>query len=186
MTKAELRLKYLSLRAEIPLIDLEESSLAIANLILTMDIWQYDYFHLFLPITTKKEVNTEFLLHILSGKDKNIVLSKADFVTRTMHHYLLTDGTTIISNKYGIPEPKEGLEVPLSKIDVVFVPLLAFDFNGNRVGYGKGFYDKFLAECPHAIKIGLCVFEAENKFDGVLDTDVVLDFCVTPTSIYKF
>ena len=61
-----------------------------------------------------------------------------------MTHFLLTDNTKIKKNQYNIPEPINGLEVPTKKIDVVFVPLLAFDKKGNRVGYGKGFYDKFL------------------------------------------
>ncbi|MFZ0597958.1 MAG: 5-formyltetrahydrofolate cyclo-ligase, partial [Flavobacterium sp.] len=72
-------------------------------------------------------------------------------------------------------------------IEVVFVPLLAFDNVGNRVGYGKGFYDKFLAQCkPRTIKIGLSFFEAENQIDDVFESDVKLDYCVTPEKIFRF
>ena len=70
-----------------------------------------------------------------------------------MTHYLLTDNTKIKKNKYNIPEPIDGIEVPDNKIEVVFVPLLAFDKKGHRVGYGKGFYDHFLSGCqPNTIK----------------------------------
>jgi 5-formyltetrahydrofolate cyclo-ligase len=187
MNKKELRQKYKELRQQLSENESEERSLQIANQLIRLDIWQHSFYHLFLPIESQKEVNTEYILQVLAGKDKNIVLSKSDFSTREMTHFLLTDNTTIKKNAYDIPEPIDGLEVPVSKIDVVFVPLLAFDEKGNRVGYGKGFYDKFLAECkPEILKIGLSFFESENIISDVLNTDIQLDLCVTPTNIYNF
>ena len=104
-----------------------------------------------------------------------------------MTHYLLTDNTKFQKNAYNIPEPVDGLEVPVIKMDVVFVPLLAFDVKGNRVGYGKGFYDKFLSECkPETIKIGLSFFDAEEIIEDASEKDIQLDYCVTPNRIYKF
>ena len=72
-------------------------------------------------------------------------------------------------------------------MEVVFIPLLAYDKNGNRVGYGKGFYDKFLAEChPNTIKIGLSFFEPEEIISDVTTSDIQLNYCVTPNRIIKF
>ena len=185
--KKELRLQYKNLRNELSFDAIEEKSLAIANNVIAMPIWDKTYFHLFLPIEEQKEVNTEYILHLLSGKDKEIVVSKSDFETRNMAHFLLTDNTKIKRNEYNIPEPVNGLSVPSSTIDVVFVPLLAFDVLGNRVGYGKGFYDKFLAECKlETIKIGLSFFEAEDKIEDVSELDIKLDYCVSPEKVYKF
>lgn len=187
MNKKELRQKYKALRNQISEDDLEEMSLAIANNVLTLDIWAKTYFHIFLSIIEHKEVNTEYLLHLLSGKDKEIIISKSDFETREMTHYLLTENTKIKKNQYNIPEPIDGLEVPTSKIDVVFVPLLAFDKSGHRVGYGKGFYDKFLSDSSsETIKIGLSFFDAEEKIEDVRVDDIKLDYCVTPNTVYKF
>ncbi|MCF8321657.1 MAG: 5-formyltetrahydrofolate cyclo-ligase [Flavobacterium sp.] len=187
MTKKDLRIKYKSLRKAIPENELEEMSLAIANKILTLPIWEKTYFHVFLPILEQNEVNTEFILHLLSGKDKEIVLSKSNFESLEMTHYLLTDNTKIKKNEYNIPEPIDGLEVPVSKIEVVFVPLLAFDKKGNRVGYGKGFYDTFLSKCKsESIKIGLSFFKAEEPITDVFESDIKLDYCVIPNEIYKF
>ena len=187
MLKKELRQKYKELRKQLSENEIEEWSLQIANQLIRLDIWQHSFYHLFLPIESQKEVNTEYILQVLAGKDKNIVLSKSDFSTREMTHFLLTDNTTIKKNAYDIPEPIDGLEVPVSKIDVVFVPLLAFDENGNRVGYGKGFYDKFLAMCkPEILKIGVSFFEPENIISDVLNTDIQLDLCITPTKVYNF
>jgi len=187
MKKSELRIKYKALRQSLSEEEIEEMSLAIANKVLELTIWDKTYFHVFLPITEQKEVNTEYILHLLSGKDKEIVVSKSDFASRNMTHFLLTDNTKIKKNSYNIPEPLDGIEVPVTKIDAVFVPLLAFDTTGNRVGYGKGFYDVFLSRCkPETIKIGLSFFEAEVVVTDVFENDVKLDYCVTPKKIYAF
>jgi 5-formyltetrahydrofolate cyclo-ligase len=187
MYKKDLRQKYKDLRLSVTPEAIEDKSLAIANRLLQLDIWDGIYYHLFLSIEEQKEVNTEFILQILAGKDKEIVISKSDFDTLGMRHYLLTDNTKIKKNEYNIPEPIDGLEVPITKIDVVFVPLLTFDFKGNRVGYGKGFYDKFLSNCKlETIKIGLSFFEAEEKIEDVSENDILLNYCVTPEKIYTF
>ena len=187
MNKKELRLKYKELRQNLSENDIDAMSLEIVNTILKLDIWDKVYFHVFLPIEEQKEVNTEFVLHLLQGKDKEIVVSKADFDTREMTHFLLTDNTKIKKNEYNIPEPVDGIEVPTHKIDVVFVPLLAYDKVGNRVGYGKGFYDKFLSECkPETIKIGLSFFEPEEFISDVFENDIRLDFCLTPKLFINF
>ncbi|MFV8371519.1 5-formyltetrahydrofolate cyclo-ligase [Flavobacterium sp. LB2P74] len=185
--KKQLRLKSKNLRNSLSENEIEKMSLAVANKILTLPIWEKTYFHIFLPITEQKEVNTEFILHLLSGKDKEIIVSKADFATRNMTHFLLTDNTKIKKNQYNIPEPVDGIEVPSHKIDVVFVPLLAFDKKGHRVGYGKGFYDKFLSGCkPEVIKIGLSFFEPEELITDVFEGDIKLDYCVTPNEVHSF
>ncbi|WP_294736727.1 5-formyltetrahydrofolate cyclo-ligase [uncultured Flavobacterium sp.] len=187
MTKKEIRTKYRALRQGITLESIEDKSLTIANKLLQLPVWDKTYYHLFLSIEEQKEIHTDFILHLLSGKDKEIVVSKSDFDTFEMTHYLLTDNTRLIKNKYSIPEPIDGLEVPAKKLDVVFIPLLAFDEKGNRLGYGKGFYDRFLAQCkPDTIKIGLSFFEAEQENIPVDPTDIGLDYCVTPEKTYTF
>lgn len=187
MFKKELRSKYKALRKQLSENEIEEMSLAISNNLLKLNIWDKNYFHVFLPIVEHQEVDTELILHLLSGKDKEILISKSNFETRIMTHYLLTDSTKIKKNEYGIPEPVDGIEVPSKKVEVVFVPLLAFDKKGHRVGYGKGFYDKFLSECnAETIKIGISFFEAEDEIEDVFENDIRLDYCVTPKKIYVF
>jgi 5-formyltetrahydrofolate cyclo-ligase len=187
MNKMDLRKKYKELRLQLSEAELEDKSMAIANRLLPLDIWDNTYFHLFLTIEEQKEVDTEFILQILAGKDKEIVVAKSNFKTLDMTNYLLTDSTKFQKNEYNIYEPIDGIEVPNSKIQVVFVPLLAYDKKGNRVGYGKGFYDKLLSKCNNeVIKIGLSFFEPEETIDHVFETDIRLDYCVTPTTNYVF
>jgi 5-formyltetrahydrofolate cyclo-ligase len=103
-----------------------------------------------------------------------------------MQHILLQENTCITVSKFGIPEPQQGIEVLAHSIDVVFVPLLAFDKKGHRIGYGKGFYDRFLKQCaPEAQFVGLSFFAPENKIPSA-SHDIALDYCVTPTNIYTF
>jgi len=187
MNKKELRSHYKSLRSQLTLDAIEDQSMAIANRLLSLDIWEATYFHLFLTIEEQQEVDTEFLLQILAGKDKEVVVAKSHFDTVEMTHYLLTDNTKFKKNAYNIYEPVDGIEVPTTKLDVVFVPLLAYDVSGNRVGYGKGFYDVFLSKCREdVIKIGLSFFEPVAMITDVLPTDIRLDYCVTPTTVYNF
>lgn len=186
MGKSQLRISYLEKRKELPLDLIDEFSLKIANQTLVLPIWNRTYYHLFLTISEKKEVNTQFILHILQGREKSVVISKSNFSTNTLQHFLLQENTVLKPSAYGIPEPQNGLEISVDKLDVVFVPLLAFDLNGNRVGYGKGFYDRFLATCQEdAIFIGLSFFEAEKQIE-VSNDDVPLHYCVTPEQVYDF
>ncbi|WP_378179635.1 5-formyltetrahydrofolate cyclo-ligase [Aquimarina sp. SS2-1] len=185
--KANLRKKYKKLRAELSDEAIEDLSVVIANNLLKLPIWEKSFYHIFLSIQEQKEINTEYILHILQGKDKNIVVSKSNFENNTLTNVLLTDNTKFEVNSWGIPEPVDGIPIPEDKIEVVFVPLLAFDEDGNRVGYGKGFYDKFLSKCnPGTIKIGLSFFTAEEKIMGIFSTDINLDYCVTPSKFYTF
>lgn len=187
MSKAGLRKKYKDLRQELSPEVIDEMSLEIANQALSLDIWDKEYYHIFLPIERLREINTTYLLSILSGKDKHILLSTTQFSEGTMTHYLLTDRTTIKVNSQGIPEPEGGIEIAAIKIDVVFIPLLAYDLKGNRLGYGKGFYDRFLAACrPEVIKVGLSLFEPEQKLIETHQTDIPLNHCITPRKIHTF
>ena len=187
MTKQELRNKYKLLRGNLSQTEVEALSSAIANQLLELAIWDKLHYHIFMPIKEHNEVETTFIKSILLNKKKKIVVSKSNFTTVQMTHFIIDKRTLFVKNKYSIFEPENGSQIASEKIEVVFVPLLAFDLHGNRVGFGKGFYDNFLAECnPEVIKIGLSFFEAETQIDGVYKNDIQLDYCVTPTTLYRF
>ncbi len=186
MLKKDARYQYSKQRATISEELLLHYSLCIANKLLELPIWSYDYYHIFLPILEKREVDTTFILSILQGKDKNVVLPKVGSHGQ-LKHFLLTDNTHLQRNSWGIPEPQDGIEISAKKLDVVFVPLLAFDLKGNRVGYGKGFYDRFLRQCKkEALRVGLSLFEPEHEITDISKTDIPLNHCVTPLHIYSF
>lgn len=194
MNKKELRIKYKVLRQQLTQDQIDTMSLSIANNIVGLnsqllgsDFWENTCFHLFMTLKEQKEVETEFILAVLAGKDKEIVVSKSNFDTIEMTNFLVTDSTKFQKNDYNIYEPTNGLEVPNDRIEVVFVPLLAYDKMGNRVGYGKGFYDTFLSKCKkEVLKVGLSFFDPEEQIDDVSDSDIKLHCCITPTTSYSF
>lgn len=184
--KSDLRAKYRSLRGQMTDALVENQSVCIVNHLLKMSIWQHEWFHIFLPIQKNKEVCTNLLLPVLFGKKKRIAVSKCNTKKQTLTHFELTEHTLLKKNTWGIPEPIE-TETPLENqnFDVVIVPLLAYDKKGNRVGYGKGFYDCFLKNTT-AVKIGVSFFPPTEQEILPYKNDVRLDYCVTPDAVWKF
>jgi 5-formyltetrahydrofolate cyclo-ligase len=184
--KDELRKKYRDLRGKLSTEEVLENSIAIANHCLAVDLWTKSLYHLFLYSEKKNEVNTSFLLSVLQGKDKQIVVSKILNESK-LEHYLLSDQTLLKENDYGIPEPVSGIKINPLEIDVVFLPLLVFDKQGHRVGYGKGYYDRFLADCQkETIKVGISFFEPIDKIEDIDENDIAMDFVVTPNQVFSF
>ncbi|MEQ9425406.1 MAG: 5-formyltetrahydrofolate cyclo-ligase [Cyclobacteriaceae bacterium] len=187
LAKAELRKQFLQKRKAL---SLSESALFNSSIA--------DYFkdlfgkkptsnvHIFLPIQKHHEINTWPIIRFLWKSDVKVIVSSADFENINLKHFILSESTKLIENKWGIPEPINADPFPIPKIEMVLVPLLAFDAEGYRVGYGKGFYDKFLEACnPSTVKVGLSFFELVDQIK-VDSHDVKLDFCITPKKIYQF
>ncbi|RDC66365.1 5-formyltetrahydrofolate cyclo-ligase [Adhaeribacter pallidiroseus] len=146
--------------------------------------------HVFLPIASKNEVNTWFIIQHLQANfpDIKIAVPVTDGANQTLSHGLLTPETDLQSNKWGIPEPVKATGVTESLMDLVLVPLLAFDEKGHRVGYGKGYYDRFLNLCrPDTISVGLSLEELPVPLiQDIHEGDHTLQFVVTPATIYFF
>lgn len=142
--------------------------------------------HLFLPIAEKREPDTFMLIRWLHEHhpDIRIIVPKADFKTSLMTHHVYKGEEGLSKNEFNILEPLEKEEYA-GKIDMVIIPLLAFDQRGYRVGYGKGFYDRFL-ERRDTIKAGLSFFESVDTIADIHADDVRLDLCITPEQVIYF
>jgi len=143
----------------------------------------------YFPIEQRVEIDTHlfsrYLMHSIPGL--HVAYPKIDFKTSTMHPMLVDDKTAFEDNIYSISEPVDARPVDAEDLDIVFVPLLAFDKHGYRVGYGKGFYDRFLKQCRNnVVTIGFSYFEAVDKIDDTNQFDVPLNFCITPQKLYEF
>ncbi len=145
--------------------------------------------HIYLPIKTKNEIDTFPVIRFLKliKPELRIVIPRSNFKTFEMQN-VVYDGRTVLSeNKFGIWEPVNGEVVPYEEIDMVVCPLLTFDKNGYRVGYGKGFYDRFLIQCrKDVIKFGLSYFEPVENIDDVDSHDVKLNYAISPSKLWKF
>ena len=184
-SKAKLRTDFLKKRVELCEAEHEKLSFDIANMCLKLPIWDFEYYHLFLPIQSKAEIDTSLIFTMLQGRDKQVIVPKVR--GKNLEHILLTDSTKIRINSWGIPEPDKGILIKPNQLDVVFTPLLSYDKSGHRVGYGNGFYDDFLANCKsEVIKVGLSFFKSVDQIDGIRSEDISLDYCVNPKEIINF
>ncbi|WP_026776813.1 5-formyltetrahydrofolate cyclo-ligase [Polaribacter sp. Hel_I_88] len=181
MTKQELRKIYKQIRQDLSLVDIQKMQANIYNQIYNLDISSIKTIHIFLTLEKFKEINTNPIIDYFRSQHKKIVVSKTNFISNTLSHYYLEKDTIIEVNKYGVPEPKNALQVDEEELDMVFVPLLISDTQNYRVGYGKGFYDRFLAKCrKDCKKIGLNFFKPIAKIEAINEFDVALDLIVYP------
>lgn len=186
MLKSELRKQALAQRnalTEHELGKLNESLLAQFK---TLNLSDVKSIHIFLPILKHKEPDTFLIIDWLQANhtEIEIVVPKADFASSLMSHYSFMDKQDLINNHYHIPEPQKATPFKGTP-EMVIVPLLAFDKKGFRVGYGKGFYDRFLQNIDTQ-KIGLSFFDAVAEINDVHLNDIRLDKCITPNQIYNF
>jgi 5-formyltetrahydrofolate cyclo-ligase len=189
MNKISLRKQFLQKRKILSSHTLQHISQAIHQQFFTHFSLDKQTLHTFLPIIKQNEMNTWLIINTIYKHYPQImiVIPKTDIQHNNLTHYFLTAETKLVKNQWGIDEPVNANLCDCEKIDMVLIPLLCFDKQGNRVGYGKGFYDKFLAECrADVIKIGLSLFEPVEHIDDVQAHDVSLDFCITPDKLYQF
>lgn len=187
MTKQALRSKYKEMRRMLPPGEIERLSENIVEQTLTHIQLFEKTISLFLPIERHKEVNTYLLWERARNVGATVAVPKSNFETMDMKHILFESTDQLEMNEKGIPEPKKGKVISADKFDIVFVPLLAADKLGNRVGYGKGFYDRFLRKCsPRCLFVGLHFYDLEEKIEDVLPTDVKLNAIITPEGILRF
>jgi 5-formyltetrahydrofolate cyclo-ligase len=155
-----------------------------------IDWSQYKYVHIFLPIKEKNEVDTFEILSYFKNHhpDLQIVVPRTYFADISLQHVLFDHEHTVLrKNKHNIPEPIYGKLASIDLIDAVIIPLLTFDEKGNRVGYGVGFYDRFLRNCKQSVaKIGLSFFPPEKEEIETNEFDIKLTHCITPEKIYTF
>lgn len=189
MTKAALRRLYKEKRQQLSWSDKERWNDMILINFQKLDLPYIDCVHTYLAIDEQNEVETENITRYLTFKNPGlkIAVPKINLDVLEMKHYIFNDDVEMAPNSFGIIEPVKGEKVLPEEIDVVLTPLLAFDKNGYRVGYGKAFYDKFFQQCnDDVIKIGLSFFEAEENIEDINNFDIPLHYCVTPNKIYNF
>ena len=187
-TKTELRQEYRQLRKQLSGAEVNDLSQKIAKQVGNWLEGQESLmqFHLFFPIAKFNEVNTFYLQQLLEQRGKTLYTSQVNREEDRLDTLLLPSEAAFFLDEWGIPVPQESLRVPTTKIQVVFVPLLAYDSSGHRLGFGKGFYDKFLSSLEQSvIKVGLSFFPAEDAIPTE-PHDVPLDYCITPDRIRAF
>ena len=189
-SKESLRVKFLEQMAKISHGELEDKSQGIAaKFFENFAVDAQQAIHVFISIARNNEVNTFHIINrmLKDYPDKKIGIPKSDFKTLAITSYDFNHDFILKVIKLGIPEPQNGNSIPPFEFSLVLVPLLCFDKKGFRVGYGKGFYDRYLKLTnPKTIKIGLSLFDPVSSISDTDEFDIKLDYCITPEKVWRF
>lgn len=189
MMKKELRRIYGQSRLSLSLDDYNYYSDKISNLFKNIDLGLFKSVLTYFPIVQKQEFDIRRIEQLLQTENIDIKLSwpKIQKDSHSFDAFQINPLYGFIENEYHIPEPFNGSYTEPESIDLILVPLIIFSRQGFRVGYGKGYYDRFLSRCrPNALKVGFSFFEPVDTIDDIHHFDVPLNYCITPTQVYEF
>ncbi|CAA7194311.1 5-formyltetrahydrofolate cyclo-ligase [Chryseobacterium potabilaquae] len=186
MLKAELRKIYIQKRKALS----SDEALLLSEKIFNNFV---DYFspvedqkiHIFTPIKKFNEINTfMFITYFLS---QNIRVFVPKVIDNKLINIEIFEDTVFESNPWGILEPISNRDSEETHFHYIITPLLYCDFNGNRVGYGKGFYDAFFQDIsPESKKVGINYFSPNEMIEDVWENDISLHYLVTPREVLSF
>ena len=188
LKKDIIRKEYAKKRQELSTLQFKEaSSKLIQNTIELIKKNHPECIHCFLPIESKDEINTALIIQYCWENNIKVVVPVSNFDDGTLKTAEFETHTKTKLTKHHIPEPIDPVWTKNDAIDLVITPLLAFDLKGYRVGYGKGFYDRFFASLPRGTKkVGISLFDPCEAIEDVNEHDIPLTHCVTPNKIYTF
>ncbi len=190
MKKLDARIAYRDKRNILTTERVEEfSQLIFNNFFKQFDASDYSCIHYFKTISKLKEVNTKYFEEVMYEKFPQVktATSVSDINSTLLTHYIIDQNTTFKENLLRIPEPVNGKKISEKEISLVIVPMFAFDKAGHRVGYGKGYYDRFLRELTtDCVKVGVNFFPPVDVIEDFDTFDVALNYCITPEKVYKF
>ena len=193
-TKAALRRAALAQRAALSAAEVgQRSEQLCTQLFRHFPVADWRWLHVFLPLVEKNEPDTwRIIRRIWAGQlPTRLAAPVMQPDGASLRHYELRPDTPLRANHWSIPEPEPSAETDVlpAALDAVLVPLLAVDGNGQRIGYGGGFYDRFLAHCrPGTQFIGVSLLPelVAAPIADVLPTDVPLHACVWPGGVWRF
>ncbi|WP_308463717.1 5-formyltetrahydrofolate cyclo-ligase [Chryseobacterium sp. ON_d1] len=186
MLKAELRKKYTQKRKALS--DDEAFLLSqkiFENFIQYFNPKEGEKVHIFIPISARKEIDTQIFIQYFLAQNIRVYVPK--IVADQLINIEIFKDTVFETNSWGISEPVSNEDSVENDFHYVITPLLYCDRKGNRVGYGKGFYDGlFQSISPDTKKIGVNYFDPDEYVDDVWENDIPLDYLVTPTEVLSF
>lgn len=165
------------------------SSRIAAKLFSSFDLSNVRCIHSFLTIKDRGEVETSIIIDRIwrSYPHITVVVPRINRKEKRMECAVYDPMSRLIPNFWGIFEPLNTRVVSEQAVDAVIVPLICFDKTGHRVGYGGGYYDKFLSICrPDCLKIGVSLFDPIDEIEEIEAHDIRLDYCVTPHKLWDF
>lgn len=189
MMKKSLRGDYLQKRMQLSEEEWNDLSIKMVENFKTIQLPPIEYLLSYYPLLDRKEFDISLCDQLIQNKHSSVKIGwpRIESDMQNMESFQVSGDGLYAKNKFNILEPINGEWIPPELIDLAFVPLVAFDRQGFRIGYGKGFYDRYLPRCrPSILKIGFSYFEPVELIRDVNEFDVPLSLCITPSGIYEF
>jgi len=189
MIKKNVRKEYLQRRMDTPEEDLQQQMALMAFQFRKLTLPPVKFLMSYSPLLSRREFDVSVCEDMLKIQNPSLQIAwpRIDEQTRDMDAVIMQRGGLFTKNRYNVLEPISSTIIEPEVLDVIFVPLVAFDERGYRVGYGKGYYDRFLARCkPGIIRVGFCYFEPVRPIEDVHQFDIPLNYCITPYRTYEF
>ena len=184
-SKFFLRKSFKKQRSLLDINQVKGLSIRIFENLLELNVWEKSFYHLYLSNEINNEVETDEIVNLLFMKNKRVFVPK--ILGKDLLNIEIDNNTKYSLNQLGIREPISSNQKDASLLEVIFVPLLIFDKLGHRVGYGGGYYDKFLENIKEdVLKIGLSLFDPIDEIQDIEKHDISLDYIITPKRVYDF
>ena len=185
LTKKELRTIYKEKRMALSQDEVNFLSKKIfEQFVLQFNIIENQKVNIFLPIKKFNEIDTQFFIDYFFDKRVRVFVPKIQ--DKKMISVEIFPDSEFEINQWGIKEPISNIDANV-ELEYVLTPLLYCDRYGNRVGYGKGFYDSFfMSDLKIHNKIGLNFFSPNEAITDVFGKDVALDGLITPSEFVNF
>lgn len=182
-TKKQIREDAKAQRALISSEERREWSRSIGNRVLPL---LRPYTTIMLYASKSPEVDTGHLIERLLSAGKKVIVPIIEKDTRSLRLSFLPDPSCLVVSTFQVPEPVcHEIRASPEDVEIAIVPLIAFDARGNRLGYGAGYYDRFLTRFPHIVKIGIAFSSQQvNEIPHDAD-DIRMDFIVTENAIHR-
>jgi len=185
-SKSKIRKRILNVRNNMSKEDVKKNSNAIMDKITSLDIYKQSKV-VFIYMDFKNEVITSNLIKRMLSEKKRVVIPYTDSINTVLIPSEITKESDLKQNSFGYFEPKSILPVNIEEIDLVIVPGVVFDKNLNRIGFGKGYYDKILNRLkPSAKKVALAHDFQVLEDIPAEEHDVKMDMIITEKNIYPF
>lgn len=189
MIKSTVRKEYLQKRLDLQEEELQQQIALMAFNFKKIELPPVKFLLSYFPLANRREFDITVCEDILKKQypSMQVAWPRLEVHSSDMEACLVEKGGLFLKNRFNILEPISGIVIPPEQVDMIFVPLVAFESRGYRVGYGKGYYDRYLARCrPDAVKIGFSFFGPVDAIEDINEFDVPLNFCITPYRIYEF
>lgn len=183
MTKTEIRQETQKKRAALTTKEIENQSTGIVTQILEFPLFR-DAGSIAIYFATEDEINIEPILDAALASKTSVYCPYFDKKTNNYTWAHIKNKDSLISSKYGILQPEFAITTDTIDVGVIIVPGLAFDRFGNRVGHGKGIYDRLLSQAQ-GIKVGICLACQLQPRIPKEEHDISMDYIVTPTALFN-